>query len=242
MKLNKILFIACIIWHTESLSQSITNQFVQGKILVDTNFIDGVNIKNETTKTSTTSRIEGYFRIPAKEGDILVFSAVNLETRTKIITKTDLNSNNLIVKMQIKSVILKDVNINDYQSITPQSVGIPSASKKFTPAERKLHTATSGFGIDGILNTFSGRKQMLEKEIIIEKKEQLLLKLEYLFKEEYYINKLQIPKDHIKGFQYYCIEDTPFTNAITTKNKTLCEFLIIKLAERYLQTIANENK
>lgn len=242
MKLNKILVIACIIWYTESLSQSITNQFVQGKILVDTNFIDGVNIKNETTKTSTTSRIEGYFRIPAKEGDIIVFSAVNLETRTKIVTKTDLNSSNLVIKMQIKSLILKEVNINDYQKITPQSVGIPGATKFYTPAERKLHTATSGFGIDGILNTISGRKQMLEKEVAIEKKEQNLSKLEYLFKDEYYTEKLLIPKDYIKGFQYYCIEDTPFVNALKTKNKTLCEFLIIKLAEKYLQNISNEKK
>lgn len=204
--------------------------------------MDGVNVKNETTRQSSISLIEGYFRIPAKEGDIIVFSAVNLETRTKIVTKADLTAENLAITMQVKSVILKEVNIGDYQKITPQSVGIPGATKFYTPAERKLHTATSGFGIDGLLNTISGRKQMLEKEVAIEKKEQNLSKLEYLFKDEFYTEKLLIPKDYIKGFQYYCIEDTPFVNALKTKNKTLCEFLIIKLAEKYLQNISNEKK
>jgi hypothetical protein len=35
--------------------------------------------------------------------------------------------------------------------------------KVYTPAERKLYTATSG-GIDGLLNTISGRKAMLKKK------------------------------------------------------------------------------
>jgi hypothetical protein len=49
--------------------------------------------------------------------------------------------------------------------------------KKYTPAERKLYTATSGGGIDGLLNTISGRKAMLKKEIIVEKKLQLWIEL-----------------------------------------------------------------
>jgi hypothetical protein len=50
-------------------------------------------------------------------------------------------------------------------TITAESLGIiPYGQKKYTPAERKLYTATSGGGIDGLLNTISGRKAMLKKK------------------------------------------------------------------------------
>ena len=211
--------------------------------MVESNYVDGVNIKNETTNQTTVSRIEGYFRLPAKEGDIVVFSSVNLELFTKIVTQKDLINNELKIEMLLKSIILKSVIINDNAEISAEKLRIiPYGQKKYTPAERKLYTATSGGGIDGILNTISGRKQMLKKEILVEKKEQFLQKLEYLFEEKFYTQQLKIPKDYIKGFQYYCIENQDFSSALKAKNKTLCEFQIIKLAELYNQIIADESK
>ena len=207
------------------------------------NFVDGVNIKNETTGITTTSRIQGFFRIPANEGDVIVFSAVHLELLSKIITKLELINKDLKIEMSLKSIVLKDIIIHTQSDISAEKLGIiPFGQKKYTPAQRKLYTATSGGGIDGILNSLSGRKQMLKKEIKIERKEQFLQKLEYLFEDKYYTEQLQIPSEYIKGFQYYCIENQPFCNSLKAKNKTMSEFLIIKLAEQYNEIIVNENK
>ncbi|MGL2993756.1 hypothetical protein [Flavobacterium sp. TSSA_36] len=233
-----LLFISCPFY---LLGQNIGVNTIQGRISVESNFIDGINIKNETTRQSSTSRIEGFFRIAANEGDIITFSAVNLETLTKIITKSDLSTKDLRVEMALKSIVLKNIIINGNSEISAQKLGIPSATKHFTPAERKLQTATKG-SLDGILNAFSGRTEMLKKDIIVEKKQTYLQKLEYLFEEKFYTNKLKIPKDYIKGFQYYCIEDQNFISSLKIKNKTMSEFLIIKLAENYLQIISNEDK
>lgn len=240
MKNNFTLFIL-LFWTSIFVGQTITERTIQGRISVESNFIDGVNIRNETTRQATTSRIEGYFRIPANEGDIIVFSAVNLESLTKVITKADLSNKELKIEMTLKSIVLKNIPINSHPEITAEKLGIPSATKHFTPAERKLQTATKG-SLDGILNGISGRTAMLKKEVQVERKEKLLEKIEYLFKEEFYIQKLKIPKDYIKGFQHYCIEDQAFVNSMKTKNKTMSEFLIIKLAERYNQIISDENK
>lgn len=233
-----LLFIICPFY---LLGQSIGVNTIQGRISVESNFIDGINIKNETTRQSSTSRIEGYFRIAANEGDIITFSAVNLETLTKIITKSDLNTKDLIIEMTLKSIVLKNIIINGNSEISAQKLGIPTATKHFTPAERKLQTATKG-SLDGIFNALSGRTEMLKKDVIVEKKQTYLQRLEYIFKENYYTDKLKIPQDYIKGFQYYCIEDASFVNSLKTKNKTMSEFLIIKLAERYIQIISDENK
>ena len=54
-------------------------------------------------------------------------------------------------------------------------------TKHYTPAQRKLYTATSGGGIvpvDPILNWLSGRTAMLKKEVEVEKKETLMDKIE----------------------------------------------------------------
>ena len=83
---------------------------------------------------------------------------------------------------------------------------------------------------------------MLEKEVIVEKKEQLLAKIDVLFANNYYITTLKIPELYIKDFQYYCIEDIPMADALRSKNKTMALFLIVKLAENYHQITALESK
>jgi hypothetical protein len=139
-------------------------------------------------------------------------------------------------------IALEEVIVKQHSGITAENLGIiPYGQKKYSPAERKLYTATSGGGIDGLLNAISGRKAMLKKEIVIEKKEQALARIDVLFEDKYYIERLKIPEDYIRGFQYYCVEDASFVSALKAKNKTLTMFLIVGLAEKYKQIIEDEN-
>jgi hypothetical protein len=52
--------------------------------------------------------------------------------------------------------------------------------KEIFTCGRKLYTARSGL-LDPALNWITGRKAMLKKEVIVEYKEQMLIKLDYLF-------------------------------------------------------------
>lgn len=242
MKIKNTLQLLLILLMQITFAQTENIQQIRGKITADSVAIDRINIVNVTTENATVSDANGFFAIPVKVGDILVFTAVNLETLRKKINKQDFLQEVLKVTMIPKSIILKEVVINE-SSISAESLGIiPYSQKKYTPAERKLYTATSGNGIDGLLNTISGRKAMLKKEIIVEKKEQLLARIDVLFENKYYTETLKIPSYYIKGFQYYCIDDVPFANALKSKNKTLVMFLIVKLADNYNEIIAVENK
>ena len=217
-------------------------QEIRGKISADSVSVDRVNVVNLTTEKATVSDAKGFFVLPVKIGDIIVFTAVNLETLRKKIDLQDLSIEFIAIQMIPKSIILKEVVVNE-SSITAESLGIiPYGQKKYTPAERKLYTATSGGGIDGLLNSISGRKAMLKKDILVEKKQQLLARIDGLFEDKYYTETLKIPSDYIKGFQYYCIDDVPFANALRAKNKTMMLFLIVKLADNYNEIIAVENK
>jgi hypothetical protein len=76
---------------------------------------------------------------------------------------------------------------------------------------------------------------MLKKELIIERKEIVLKKLEDLFETNFFINKLKIPSEYVKGFKYYVVEDEKFVNAVNNKNKTMATFILGDLAVEYLK-------
>lgn len=213
---------------------------ITGQIYEKSTSVDGVNIINNTTQVSTISDSEGKFTIAANEGDVLVFSAVNLEPLKRRISVEDLNTTVLVIKMTAKEIELKEVVVNDNMGITAENLGIvPRGQKTYTPAERKVYTATST-SVDKVLNAISGRTSMLKKEINVEKKEMLFKKLEYLFDGNYYTERLKIPADDIKGFQLYCVDDAEFAVSLNTKNKTMSMFLITDLARKYLIILENE--
>jgi len=228
------------------LAQESVVKIIRGQITSDTFSIEGVTITNTTSKINSFSDQYGNFSILAKEGDILSFSAVNYEPLRKYINKQQYGLGMVVVEMTPLSIELKEVIINDQPGITAENLGIiPHNQIKLTSQERKLQTAGDfkfihllgllggSLAVDPILNAINGRTKMLKKTISIEKKEALMTKLEFLFEDKYYLETLKIPEDQIKGFQYYCIEDVDFVNALKTKNKTMCMFLIVGLASNY---------
>ncbi|WP_281631238.1 carboxypeptidase-like regulatory domain-containing protein [Flavobacterium luteolum] len=241
MKINKIILINILLLFVQfTFGQKNDLRQLVGKVVEHSTPIEGVNIINNTTQAATVSDSEGNFLLMAKEGDVLVFSAVNLEPQKRRITAEDLYPNTLVVKMEVKEVELKEVVVNENANITAENLGIiPYGQKKYTPAERKVYTATST-SVDKLLNAISGRTAMLKKEVKVEKKEMLFRKLEYLFEENYYTDRLKIPVDYIKGFQLFCVDDADFAVSLNTKNKTMSMFLITELARKYLTILENE--
>lgn len=245
MKNNLLLFI--LLFLTQFVfGQTFDEKTIIGNVIVDTVAAEGVTIANVRNEKATVSDKRGAFNVAVKVGDVLLLTSVNLETRRITISENDFNSPLFIVKMNPKMNRLKEVIVNQNSNINAENLGIiPHGQKKYTPAERKLYTATSGGGIvplDPIFNWISGRTTMLKKEIVAEKNEKLLMRLDGYYEEDYYTEVLKIPKEYIKGFQYYLIEDTDFANALRSKNKTLTLFLVEKLAYGYNEIIQREQK
>ena len=241
MRINRILQIILFLLTVQiGFGQNNTSKEITGQIFEQSSNVEGVNIINNATQVTAVSNAAGVFTIVVREGDVLVFSAVNLEPFKRRITFEDLNSASVIIKMSAKEIELKEVIVNDNGGITAENLGvIPYGQKKYTPAERKVYTATSTPG-DMLLNAISGRTAMLKKEVNVEKKEMLFRKIEYLFDENYYTERLKIPVADIKGFQLYCVDDAEFAVSLDTKNKTMSMFLITDLARKYLTILENE--
>ncbi|WP_140484850.1 carboxypeptidase-like regulatory domain-containing protein [Flavobacterium sp. GSA192] len=240
MKTNNFLLLLLFLFGQIIFGQDNRKQ-IRGLIRVDSTSVEGVNIVNQTTQKTTSTDKNGSFTLFLKEGDELLFSAVNLVTLRKKIVQADLEKAVLIVQLQIESIPLKEVIIKEDSKINAESLGIiPSGQKKYTVAERRLYTARSGF-LDRPLNWMSGRTAMLKKELIVAEKEQLMAKLEYLFEENFYIETLKIRKDYIRDFQLYCIENDDFVSSLKSKNKTLSKFYILTLAKNYNKITVYEN-
>lgn len=252
IKSNTLLFVIFL------LSQMVLGQIgrekvIRGKIGIDSVAVEGVNIANSSNGKTTISDKSGFFSMLAKEGDVLVFSAVNLETLRKKISKQDLVSDVIQVQVTPVSVALKEVVINEHPEISAENLGvIPYGQKKYTPAERKLKTAGDfkpihllgllGGSIAGdpIINKITGRTQMLKKEIKVERKEFWLKQLGDMFDEKYFVSELKIPTDYVKGFQYYIVENERFVETLKSKNKTMTTFLMGELSLEYNEIIACE--
>jgi hypothetical protein len=240
LKINNTFLVLLLFIFQISFGQNVNTKEIIGQVSEESSSVEKVNIINNTTQVTTVSDVDGMFSMKVKEGDVLVFSAVNLEPLRYRITAEDLTSNLLRIKMKVKEIELKEVIVNENANITAENLGIiPQGQKKYTPAERKIYTATST-SVDKLLNGISGRTAMLKKEAKVEKKEMLFRKMEYLFDEAYYTERLKIPLEDIKGFQLYCVDNPEFAVSLNTKNKTMSMFLITGLAQEYLTIIEHE--
>ena len=210
-------------------SQDRNEKLLQGIIVADDALLLGIDVVNLGNEKVTVTNSKGEFSILAKADDILVFSSKSLEMRRVLIDEDDLNSGTITVNMYPKINELNEVIVKK-NSI--EGVSIIPGQKQYTPAERKLHTATSGL-LDAPISWMSGRTAMLKKEVVVERKERLLDKIGILYEDKYYIETLKIPEIYIDDFQRYIIEDKEFTAALKVKNRTMMLFLISKLAVNY---------
>lgn len=241
MKKNNIYCLFILLLCQIVFCQNDDRKEIRGIIRVDSTMIEGVNIINETAQKSTRSDAGGKFTLFLKEGDILVFSSVNLVTLRKRVAKTDLEKPLLVIQLQLQSIPLDEVVVKEQTKINAEDLGIiPYGQKKYTVAERRLYTARSGL-LDRPLNWMSGRTAQLKKELAVSEKEQLMAKLEYLFEDNYYVETLKIRQDYIRDFQLYCINNNDFASSLKAKNKTLSKFYIISLAKEYNKIVKYEN-
>ena len=88
-------------------------------------------------------------------------------------------------------------------------------------------------------NVFSNNSTLVNN-LIIERKENLLERISVTYSDEFFINTLKIPSLHIKGFQFYLVENQRFVDNFNAKNSTVITFLLHDLAINYNKRLQNE--
>lgn len=211
---------------------------LNGKVTSDFDTLEGIYVINKTADKSVTTTRGGYFTINAQVNDTLIFSALQFVAKDVVVKEADFSDNLFFVPLDVLNHELNELVIIDYSYINSESLGVaPAGQERFTPAERRLATASRGrmnpLGLDPIFNAFSGRTAMLQKAADVEKKEDLMQKINYIYTQDDLVNKFKIPLDYVQGFIFYIVENKYFANAIKDKNENMAKFLLAGLAEKY---------
>lgn len=250
--IQKITCFLILVLGQTSWSQIQERSIFNGKVESNTSDLSGIYVINAKTEETVTTDTSGSFSILAKADDVLVFSSISYKEKRILLKAEDFSNLNFAVKLNLVMYQLQEVVIKRYDNINAENLGIiPAGHRKFTAAERKLETATAlnatanaggmvggSVSADPLLNFFSGRTAMLKKEVAVEKKEFFMRLLENMFSLDHFIDRLKIPAEYVKGFEYYAIENDKFTVILNSKNKTSTEFLLGELAEKYKEMIA----
>lgn len=221
-------------------------KLISGKIIVKDATVEGVRVINLISEKEVQTNSKGEFAIYANVDDLLVFSAVHLDYMRKIIEAEDFEKI-MIIEMTSKINELDEVEVQDFSDINAVNLGILSKpAKAYTPAERRLKTATSldpaanvgtmmggSISLDPLMNWISGRTKMLKRELEVEKREILLSKVNSLYEEDFFIETMKIDKEYIEAFKYYIVHDASFASAINLKNKALATFTMGRLANEF---------
>jgi hypothetical protein len=217
------------------------NNFAQtslkAKIIVQAQNLEGIAIANLTNGINATTEKFGFFTIQAKPEDVLVISGLQIKEASITIKESDFNEKLFIIRLTPKINTLDEVVIKNYFNGF-NTKGI----KTYTPAERRLNEARSGIGITQLINAISGRTAMLKKELIVEKKELLMLKLEALYENNFFTDVLKIKIEYVQGFKFFAVEDEKLVLSIKTKNKSVSTLLLIELAERYKSIVFSKKE
>src|SRR6187402_756908 len=109
----------------------------KGKIIAPASNVSDINIINVQTEKYTVSDGDGYFSIPARAGDTLMFSAVQCNALKMVIKEEDIQKEVFFVKIEPAITQLSEVVIVQYKNINAVALGIiPAGMKSYTPAER----------------------------------------------------------------------------------------------------------
>ncbi|BFP39802.1 hypothetical protein FGF1_06470 [Flavobacteriaceae bacterium GF1] len=199
----------------------------------------GITIQNSTARRATITDFDGNFSIQVREGDTLVFSAIQFKRKVLPVSRALLASPFLQIPMEEFVNELQEVTVQPFglsgdiekdlsglqldKEVSAEALGLPNAEVKIvTQSERKLYEATTGAGIvplNPILNAITGRTKMLKNRIKIDRKYERTLKVQRDFADSIFLAEFKIPKTRMDDFMYFCEVDDEFQRLVSERDQ-----------------------
>ncbi len=247
-KIMALLFFA--IFSMVSLAQE-TRQPLRGKVLYRGANVPNENVINATAETATITNHDGEFLIDVKDGDQLVFTAVNYQLEVIKITPEILQKNRLVVEVTEKITELDEVVVtpeNQEKFLQMQNEdfkGFEYEIDRGTEVENIALSRTERGMQDGlnIANVF----KLLYKSLSKKKDNQgetsplkISEVLRHVYDDEFFVVDLKLPRDKIDAFLYYCDDQVPSQTLLRKENEfQLIDFLVTH-SKTYLAELDEE--
>lgn len=262
MSLKVICFLpCCILFVTSAQGQNYFSEKLEGRVYSADGDVAATHVLNTTTNRATITDVSGFFSIPVRQNDTIVFSAVQYKRKEIVVTPDILESKLLLIPLEAALTELDEVVVTPYSLsgdlskdllimdiepvVTASTLGLPNAYiKTISRAERELYAATTNpiMSLDPLINTITGRKKMLKKRVARNKKYARTERVRAFYVDSLYTTELQIPKEKIDDFLYFCEVDADFQYLVDTHDRLVIWEFMREMSVVYLRHVANEKE
>ena len=229
-----ILFFLSLFFFVLAFGQE-NRQLLRGKVLYRGSNVPNENVINATAETATITTDEGEFLIGVKEGDQLVFTAVNYQLEVITITQDILKNNRLVVEVtekvtELEGVVVSPENQEKFLEVKNEDFkGFEYEIDRGTEVENVAESQNVRGMRDG-LNFVNIFKAMV-KSRDADNEERAPLKvsdvLRQVYDDEFFVVDLKLPQNLINAFLLYCDDKVPSQTLLRKENEfQLIDFLV----------------
>ncbi|WP_461531981.1 carboxypeptidase-like regulatory domain-containing protein [Sinomicrobium sp.] len=233
-KILSVLLFLCVL----TVGAQDGRTILRGKVIYRNSSVPNQNVINLETQKATITNKDGEFEIFVKQGDHLVFSAVNYKLETVEITSDILDKNRLVVEVNER------VNALDEVVVTPDNEEkfLELRGEEFKQFEyaddystEAQNMATPEKRLQNGVNFVNIFKALFVKEK--EEDQQIQLKvsevLRQVYDDEFFVLDLKIPQDKIDDFLYYLDGKIPRQSLLRKENEFELIDLLVQESEAY---------
>src|SRR5690606_37316797 len=216
-------------------AQDDDRQIIRGKVLYRNVNVPNQNVINTTSGQATISNDEGEFAIGVKEGDQVVFTAINYQLMVVKITQEILQNNRMVVEVKEKVTELDEV------VVTPENQEgfLRVTNEEFKEFEYETDRSSEVVNIsqsqiergmtDGLnfVNLFKALFKKSEGEGVERPPLKVSEVLRHVYDDEFFVVDLKLPQDKIDAFLFYCDDKLPSQTLLRKENEfQLLDFLV----------------
>ncbi|NER09285.1 CarboxypepD_reg-like domain-containing protein [Muriicola jejuensis] len=231
-----LILLPALLFLSFGFSQNEDRRPLRGQVLYRNVPVPNENVINTTAERATITNDKGEFLINVREGDELVFTAVNYQIEILKITPEILQKNRLVVEVNEKVTELDEVTVS------------PENQKKFlqlqneefkeyvyetdaTSEFRNIAMDPSGVQMRDGLNFRNIFKALFLSGNKDETAERAPLKvsevLRQVYDDDFFVRDLQLTQDQIDAFLVYCDNNLPAQSLLRKDNEfQLIDFLV----------------
>jgi hypothetical protein len=229
-------FLLLLLTTCTMLAQEDGRVLLRGTVLYRSSNVPNENVVNITTEKATVTNENGEFEIFVKEGDELVFSAVNYRIEAVIIDKEILKNRRLVVEVTEKVTELAEVVVSpeneeaflklkeeEFKEVNYEQ----DASTEVTNAALPQSVTGMQYGLN-FVNIFKAIfKSNKEKDIPSERQIKVSEVLRQVYEDDFFVKDLKVPSDRIEAFLSYLDTQMPASSLLKKDNEfELIEFLV----------------
>lgn len=211
---------------------------LRGKVMYRNSNVQNENVINITTEKGVVTNKDGEFEIEVKEGDEVVFTAVNYQIKRVRITQAILDNNRLVVEVNEKVTELDEV------VVTPENEAafIKLKNEEFKKFEygidetsdvENIALSETERGMQNGLNFVNIFKAIYkglkgeDGEKVAQKQLKVSDVLRQVYDDQFFVQDLSIPQDKINDFLFYCDSRLPEQSLLKKNNEfELIDFLV----------------